>query len=103
MLTREQETVAAENDELQHELGMYKAVGVPPELKPRTTITRVGRPPLVSLSRSVNTGSLGVHARSVSAGSVMQKGQGEGVSAGAKRGGVLETIPGDMTLDEIMY
>lgn len=105
VLTREQETVTAENDDLQHELGMYKSVTVPPEMKPRTTITRVGRPPLVSLARSVNTGGAAVHARSVSAGSVLQKGQAaaESVSAGkARRVEVLETIPGDMTLDEIM-
>lgn len=82
---------------------MYKSVTVPPEMKPRTTITRVGRPPLVSLARSINTGA---HARSVSAGSVPQKGQSptESVSAGKiRRVEVLETIPGDMTLDEMGY
>ncbi|KAF9461301.1 hypothetical protein BDZ94DRAFT_1168036 [Collybia nuda] len=90
-LTQEQETVAAENEDLQQELGMYKSVVVPPEVKPRTTITRVARPPLVSLARSVNTEGA-------------TSGPNDTVSAEKMRHiRELETIPGDMTLDEIIY
>lgn len=69
---------------------MYKSVMIPVEDRPRTNITRVARPPLVNLNTS-----LIAHARSVSGG-------GGGDKVKAHRAHVLETIPGDMTLDEIM-
>ncbi|RDB16797.1 hypothetical protein Hypma_002648 [Hypsizygus marmoreus] len=92
LLTREQEAVVAVNGDLQHELDMYKSVMVPPDQKPRTTITRIGRPPLVNLTRSLNTST----ATSVS------KLEGSAEKVATSKVHVLESIPGDMTLDEII-
>ena len=81
----------ADNDDLRAELEMYKSVAVHPDVKPRTTITRVARVPS-SLAEpepgashtSVQTSAL----RSVS---------------GSKLASVPETSGvNDMTLDEIM-
>lgn len=86
MLTREQETVVAVNEDLQNELGMYKSVMVPPDQKPRSNLIRVGRPPLITLTRSLNVGAVG---------EPIQK-----VSLDAHQG-LPEAISGDLTLDEI--
>jgi hypothetical protein len=43
MLTHEQDNIAAHNNDLEHELEMYKSVRVPMDDKRRTNITRVGR------------------------------------------------------------
>lgn len=91
MLGREQEAAAAVNDDLQHELDMYKSVMVPGENKPRTAMTRVTRLPLVNLARSLNA-SGGGGTPVVSAAK----------SDSAQRVHVLESVPGDMTIDEIM-
>ncbi|KAF7975896.1 hypothetical protein HWV62_8315 [Athelia sp. TMB] len=89
LLARDRDAIAAANEELEHELGMYKSVMVH-GAKPRTHITRVERPaPLASqnLNVSSSTGSLG---------------KGNGVSVGkASQASTLEPIPGDMTLDEL--
>jgi hypothetical protein len=47
------EAVTAGNEELRHELDMYKSVMVPIDEKPRTNITRVGRVPFAN--QSLNT------------------------------------------------
>ena len=88
MLTRDRDAIAAANEELEHELGMYKSVMVH-GAKPRTHITRVERPaPLASQNLNVS-----------SAGSL---GKGNGASVGkASQASTLESIPGDMTLDEL--
>ncbi|KAA1473976.1 hypothetical protein DENSPDRAFT_803357 [Dentipellis sp. KUC8613] len=52
-MTRERDAAAAHSDTLQHELDMYKSVAVPPDMKPRTTITRVARIPLTTQSTNV--------------------------------------------------
>jgi hypothetical protein len=52
---REQENLAMQNGELEHELHMYKPIRV--DGKPRT---RVGRPPLVNLTHSVNNSCIQV-------------------------------------------
>lgn len=91
--TRDQDAVIAENEELRHELGMYKSVMVPPDNKPRTNITRIGRPVLASLNQSLNVSS--------SAGKSSDNG-GSGEKTKAQRVHILEAIPGDMTLDEII-
>ncbi|KAF5386037.1 hypothetical protein D9615_002490 [Tricholomella constricta] len=96
MLGREQEAAVAINDDLQHELDMYKSVMVPAEQKPRTTITRIIRPPLVNLTRSLNTSSPANSAASSG------KTDGSAEKVGAQRIRVLESIPGDMTIEEIM-
>ncbi|KAJ7647406.1 hypothetical protein FB45DRAFT_734139 [Roridomyces roridus] len=49
----ELETSTARNTELLRELDMYKSASVPLENKPRTVITRVARPPLAVLNKSV--------------------------------------------------
>jgi hypothetical protein len=97
MLTRERENVVADNEDLQHELGMYKSVMVPIEHRPRTNITRVARVPFVNLTQSLNTGSLNT------SGVQSQKGHVDTSKMdGVIRVQSLETVPGDMTLDEIM-
>jgi len=45
----EQENLAMQNGELEHELDMYKPVRADGKLR-----TRVGRPPLVNFTRNVN-------------------------------------------------
>ncbi|KAH9847165.1 hypothetical protein C2E23DRAFT_742411 [Lenzites betulinus] len=92
MSTRDRDAVLADNDELRHELGLYKSVAVPLDAKPRTTITRVARVP-----SALSDSELGVppSTRSVSAS-----------APGARLASVQETetgAPEDMTLDEIMY
>ncbi|KAH9892473.1 hypothetical protein C8Q73DRAFT_666345 [Cubamyces lactineus] len=95
--TRDCEAVIADNEELRHELELYKSVGVPHEIKPRTTITRVGRGP-ASLSDSDLRTSL-------------PSGQALPHSASSSAASRLTSVPelpsgscvdGDMTLDEIM-
>ncbi|KAH9948685.1 hypothetical protein B0H21DRAFT_845411 [Amylocystis lapponica] len=54
MLTRERDTAVADGDDLRYELQLYKSVAIPPELKPRTTVTRVGRVPLATQSATSN-------------------------------------------------
>ncbi|KAG6842111.1 hypothetical protein C0991_002765 [Blastosporella zonata] len=93
LLGREQEAAVAVNDDLQHELDMYKSVMVPGDNKPRTAITRVTRPPLVNLTRSLNANNAG--DPTISAAKSGEKGS-------LQRVHVLESIPGDMTIDEIM-
>jgi hypothetical protein len=97
MLTRERETIVTENGDLQHELDMYKSVVVPIEHRPRTNITRVTRAPFANLTQSLNTGGLHPtvtqhHEDHVDTGKVNA----------VVRAQILETVPGDMTLDEIM-
>ncbi|KAI0085196.1 hypothetical protein BDY19DRAFT_460717 [Irpex rosettiformis] len=59
MTTKDKEAVISENEELRCELELYKSVGVPAEVKPRTFVTRVSRAPLAShnLNTSTNTRS----------------------------------------------
>ena len=91
MLTREQENVVAENGDLQQELEMYKSVMVPVEHRPRTNITRVTRAPFVNLTQSLNTGNI--------SGVQSQKGNVNGKVDNTFR---VETVIGDMTLEEIL-
>ena len=93
MLIREQEAALATNEDLQHELDMYKSVMVPVDQKPRTNMIRVARPPLVNLVRSLNVDGGGEGIRN--SWTVVQADVGE------IRTPVLETIPGDMTIEEI--
>lgn len=86
MLCQEQENVAAQNDDLQHELDMYKSVAVPLEKKPRTNLTRILRPPLVSLGNSLNFNS--------------QKAS-SGVAKYQET--IVEPNKGDMTTDELVF
>lgn len=51
--TKRKEAVEAGNQELRHELDMYKSVTLPAESKQRVTITRIGRAPLAP--QSLNT------------------------------------------------
>ncbi|KAF7793937.1 hypothetical protein EIP86_005060 [Pleurotus ostreatoroseus] len=88
-VTRERDALLDNNDDLQHELGLYTSVGVPMQVKPRTTVTRVARAPLAN--QNINTS-----ARAKSPGSMS--------SSNARK---LESMPeveykeGDMTLDEL--
>jgi hypothetical protein len=93
MSTREHEAVIGRNDDLRHELDMYKSVIVPIENKPRTNITRIGRPPLVNLNQSFKVGT--------NEPTKFFNG-GNGGKARVQRGQILNSIPGDMTLEEIM-
>ncbi|KAF9071128.1 hypothetical protein BDP27DRAFT_553963 [Rhodocollybia butyracea] len=76
--TRTNETMTAQNQNLQNELDMYKSVAVPHEMKLGTRFTRMAKPPLVSLNKSF-----------------------EVRIAKTPTSQVLDSIPGDMTLDEI--
>lgn len=87
--------MVAVNGDLQHELDMYKSVMVPVDQKPRTNITRVARPPLINLARTLNTGSIAIVGEKVAVSTTTEK-------AGVQRVHALETIPGDMTLDEFL-
>ncbi|KAL6305236.1 hypothetical protein BKA93DRAFT_731459 [Sparassis latifolia] len=57
MSTRDRDAVAVNNEDLRHELELYKSVAVPPEMKPRTTVTRVGRVPLAIQNVNVISGT----------------------------------------------
>jgi len=84
---RHYEGAVADCGELHNELAMYKSVLVTDEKKPRTHITRVARVPLLAQSLNVD-GELGNPRLA----------DGEG-----KQGRqVLESIPGDMTVDELI-
>ncbi|KAH9839316.1 uncharacterized protein C8Q71DRAFT_748934 [Rhodofomes roseus] len=97
ILTRDRDATQAYNEDLQHELDLYKSVAVPPELKPRTTVTRVER--LQVPSASIGLGgsqksSSELNSRSTSTMASNRK---------------LEPMPevdydtqGEMTLDEIL-
>ena len=102
MSTRDCEAMVADNEELRHELELYKSVGVPHDVKPRTTITRVGRMP-ASLSDS-DLGTT-LPGRSSESGQALPR------SASSMATSRLTSVPelpsgsyvdGDMTLDEIM-
>lgn len=91
MLSREQENVVAQNDDLQNELDMYKSIQVPLEKKTRTNITRVGRPPLVNLGNSLNSSLPVTHVSNASK------------NLSVSKEPLLEVInDGDMTTDELM-
>jgi hypothetical protein len=80
--TLDLEAAVADGNALRHELGMYKSVVV--ENKPRTNITRVGRPVLANQSLNVSV--------------ILNKHLGD---EKFQQSPLLDTIPGDMTLDEI--
>ncbi|KAG1858176.1 hypothetical protein F4604DRAFT_1659264 [Suillus subluteus] len=79
--TRDRDAISAANEDLLHEIMMYKSVAVPEDNKPRTNLTRVTRPPLMSQSISI------VAATPIPP---------------CVSSDVLEHIPGDMTLDELI-
>ncbi|KAG2150551.1 hypothetical protein DEU56DRAFT_34762 [Suillus clintonianus] len=83
MCTRDRDAMSAANEDLQHEVMMYKSVVVPEDSKPRTNLTRVTRLPLTSQSMNI------VVATSIP-------------PCVASDATVLEHIPGDMTLDELI-
>ena len=76
-MEKDRDALAAQNDELARELQMYKSVAVPTDFRPRATLTRVTRRPLVAH---------GSNARSA------------GKSSTAS---VEEYKEGDMTVDEL--
>lgn len=89
MLARDRDAVAVNNEDLRHELDMYKSVMVPSENKPRTNITRIGRSALASQNLNVDATVKFTMSFNDSG---ERKAQTE----------ILSYIPGDMTLDEIM-
>ncbi|KAJ3499807.1 hypothetical protein NLJ89_g10057 [Agrocybe chaxingu] len=88
-LTREQENVVVENNELQNELGMYKSVRYLGDSKPWTNITRVARPPLVNVTQSLN-------------GSIQSSRIYSASYAKPAFEPLTEVMDSDMTIDEIM-
>lgn len=95
ILMQDQENVVAENGDLQHELNMYKSVAVPLDHRPRTNITRVARPPLISLARSLNTEGVNfVDDAKRSSRKYMNE-------DGTNQIWLSDTCSGDMTIDEI--
>ncbi|KAG6862229.1 hypothetical protein C0995_002160 [Termitomyces sp. Mi166 len=99
MLSREQEAAVAINDDLQHELDMYKSIMVPADNKPRTAFTRVTRLPLGNLTRSLNASA---SAAGNLASSASESDNSSSGKSSAQHVHVLESIPGDMTIDEII-
>ena len=85
--TRAREAITATNTDLCNELAMYRSVMVPSENKPRTNITRIERVPMGNQNLNLNA-SAGV--KSVGRG-------GERMILTS-----LDSIPGEMTLDEIL-
>lgn len=84
---RDRDTISAANEDLLHEIMMYKSVAVPGDSKPRTNLTRVTRPPLMSQSMNV-----------VATTSIPPCVASDALITAT----VLEHIPGDMTLDELI-
>lgn len=89
LLTRDRDAVAVNNEDLRQELDMYKSVMVPSGDKPRTNITRIGRPALAS--QNLNVDATTKFTKSFNDGGE-RKVQMQ----------TLGSIPGDMTLEEIM-
>ncbi|KAL1939934.1 hypothetical protein VTO73DRAFT_9634 [Trametes versicolor] len=87
---RERDGALVDNDGLQRELGLYKSVAVPQDVKPRTTITRVGRVPAGLAESEPRRSASGARLTSVP----------EVLGAPGDADGVVGE--GDMTLDEIM-
>lgn len=75
-----------DNDDLRHELELYKSVAVPTEYKPRTHVTRVTRVPLGD--KRLNVGSTNVPQ------------EDEDIFKHIPN--TTEYKEGDLTLDEIM-
>jgi len=76
---RERDTLTASNDDLCHEIELYKSSVVPIESKPRSLFIRVSRPPLTNQSQNARSQSPTKHV-------------------------MLEHLPGpgDMTVDELI-
>ncbi|EGO25632.1 hypothetical protein SERLADRAFT_466083 [Serpula lacrymans var. lacrymans S7.9] len=89
MSMRDKDVVVAENDDLRHEIAMYKSVMVPVDSKPRTHITRVSRPPLSNQNLNVSVVEL------------QDAGSDGCPKMTASNPPILETIDGDMTVDEL--
>ncbi|KAI6121700.1 hypothetical protein F5141DRAFT_1091731 [Pisolithus sp. B1] len=89
MCTRERDAIAASNDDLCHELGLYKSSLVPAEIKPRSQFTRVARAPLTT--HNLNSENL-------------KPGYCTSTPHPNQRALMDHIIPspGDMTLDELM-
>lgn len=89
MTTKDKEAVIEENEELRHELGLYKSVAVPLENKPRAFMTRVTRAPLASQNLNAPPpNARASHARSASAMKSLASSD-------------VEYRDGDMTIDEL--
>ncbi|KAI6033129.1 hypothetical protein F5J12DRAFT_798878 [Pisolithus orientalis] len=89
--TRERDAYVANNDDLRHELGLYKSSLVPAEIKPRSQFTRISRAPLT-------THSLNVENLKPETGFCTS-------TPHPNQRALLDHIipsPGDMTLDELM-
>ncbi|KAH0827838.1 hypothetical protein J3R83DRAFT_3464 [Lanmaoa asiatica] len=78
--TRERDTLAASNDDLHHEIELYKSSVVPMDSKPRSLFIRVSRPPLTNQSLNVER------------------------AQSPTKHVILDHLPGpsDMTVDELM-
>lgn len=79
MCTRERDTLAASNDDLRHEIELYKSSMVPIESKPRSLFIRVSRQPLTDQNLNGRSQSPTKHT-------------------------ISEHVPGpgDMTMDELI-
>ncbi|KIK40169.1 hypothetical protein CY34DRAFT_284206 [Suillus luteus UH-Slu-Lm8-n1] len=84
--TRDRDAMSAANEDLQHEIMMYKSVAVPEDSKPRTNLTRLTRPPLTSQSLNIMAATSNPPCN----------------TDALIKATVLEHIPGDMTLDELI-
>ena len=86
MTTKDRDALVAENDELLRELQLYKSVAVPADFRPRSTLTRVARKPLMNQSMNTRPPSTG-----------LPRSGGKKLETTAED----EYKDGDMTLDEL--
>ncbi|KAF9227379.1 hypothetical protein BS17DRAFT_775390 [Gyrodon lividus] len=85
--TRDCDTLVVANEDLQHELELYKSSTVPTESKPRSLFIRVSRSPLTNQGLNVGNNRMSIP-----------------LSVSATKHMILEHLPGlgDMTLDELV-
>ena len=109
--TRDRDAVLADNDDLRAELGLYKSVAVPQDVKPRTAITRVARLPAVPAAAPCEPDIISDPASCLRAGSQNSRSASSGARSVSGGSSCLMSVPElpsagdfgeDMTLDEIM-
>lgn len=94
----------ADNEELRNELALYTSVVVPQDIKPRTTVTRVGRIPLASHNANIDVNPVQSSLTKSSMGASSTKAS---VKIGGLSAEYLPSLPewqysqDEMTLDEI--
>ncbi|KAF9562793.1 hypothetical protein CPC08DRAFT_749306 [Agrocybe pediades] len=84
LLSREQDDLLTQKEDLQREVDMYKSVQVPVHHRPRTHVTRIARPPLGNLEMNSSTAMEPI---------ALAKSSTKALFSGSREG--------DMTIDEL--